>query len=77
MTGAQQGFEDRAERVADDERKIQKEIEAKEKRSFKADDDAPPQTGAGSPARDPAKATMASHSAALNAEGQSQYMAAP
>jgi NAD(P)-dependent dehydrogenase (short-subunit alcohol dehydrogenase family) len=46
MTGAQQGFEDRAERVADDERKIQKEIEAKEKRSFKADDDAPPQTGA-------------------------------
>lgn len=46
MTGAQQGFEDRAERVADDERKIQKEIEAKEKRSFKSDDDAPPQTGA-------------------------------
>ncbi len=47
MTGAQQGFEDRAERVADDERKIQNEIEAKEKRSFdEGDDDAPPQTGA-------------------------------
>jgi NAD(P)-dependent dehydrogenase (short-subunit alcohol dehydrogenase family) len=47
MANTQQGFEDRAERVADDERKIQDEVEAKEKRSFKGEDDAPqPQTGA-------------------------------
>jgi NAD(P)-dependent dehydrogenase (short-subunit alcohol dehydrogenase family) len=47
MAGTQQGFEARAERVAHDERRIQDEAEAKEKRSFKAEDDEPPpQTGA-------------------------------
>ena len=47
MANTQQGFEQRAEHVADDQRKIQDEIEAKEKRSFQAEeDDAPPQTGA-------------------------------
>jgi len=47
MANTQQGFEARAERVAEGERKIQDEVEAKEKRSFKGEDDeAPPQTGA-------------------------------
>lgn len=47
MASTQQGFEDRAERVAEDERRIQDEVEAKEKRSFKGRDDGPPpQTGA-------------------------------
>jgi NAD(P)-dependent dehydrogenase (short-subunit alcohol dehydrogenase family) len=47
MANTQEGFENRAERIADDERRIQREVEAKEKRSFKGEDDAPPpQTGA-------------------------------
>jgi NAD(P)-dependent dehydrogenase (short-subunit alcohol dehydrogenase family) len=48
MASQQPGFESRAERVADDERAIQREVEAKEERSFKGDggDEAPPQTGA-------------------------------
>jgi hypothetical protein len=33
MANTQQGFEARAERVADHERRIQDEVEAKEKRS--------------------------------------------
>lgn len=48
MTGGERTFEARAERVADDERAIQDQVEAKEKRSFKSgkDEDTPPQTGA-------------------------------
>ena len=48
MASTQQGFESRAERVADDERKIQDEVDAKEARSFepKSKDETPPQTGA-------------------------------
>jgi NAD(P)-dependent dehydrogenase (short-subunit alcohol dehydrogenase family) len=48
MGSTEQGFEDRAERVADHERKIQQGIDAKEQRSFQEDEDKapPPQTGA-------------------------------
>jgi NAD(P)-dependent dehydrogenase (short-subunit alcohol dehydrogenase family) len=47
MANTQQDFGDRAERVADDERRIQDKVEAKEKRSFQGEDDGPPpQTGA-------------------------------
>ncbi|WP_296599756.1 SDR family oxidoreductase [Phenylobacterium sp.] len=47
MANTQQGFETRAERVAEDERRIQDGIEAKEARSFQSDGDQPPaQTGA-------------------------------
>jgi len=47
MTGGERTFEQQAGRVADDERAIQDQVEAKEARSFKPDeDDAPPQTGA-------------------------------
>jgi NAD(P)-dependent dehydrogenase (short-subunit alcohol dehydrogenase family) len=47
MANTQQGLEARAERVAEDERRIQDEIEAKEQRSFKSKpEEAPPQTGA-------------------------------
>jgi NAD(P)-dependent dehydrogenase (short-subunit alcohol dehydrogenase family) len=47
MAGTEQGAQGRAEHVADKEREIQDDIEAKEKRSFKPEDDeAPPQTGA-------------------------------
>jgi len=48
MANTQQGFEERAEQVAEDERRIQREVEAKEKRSFQSEEgeDAPPQTGA-------------------------------
>jgi len=48
MANTQQGFEQRAERVADNERQIQDEVDAKEARSFepKDKDDTPPQTGA-------------------------------
>jgi NAD(P)-dependent dehydrogenase (short-subunit alcohol dehydrogenase family) len=45
MANAQQGFEARADRVADHERDIQKEVERTEKRSFQGDQP-PPQTGA-------------------------------
>jgi NAD(P)-dependent dehydrogenase (short-subunit alcohol dehydrogenase family) len=48
MPNTQKGFEDRAQQVADEGREIQREVEAKEKRSFRSDqDDEPqPQTGA-------------------------------
>ena len=48
MSGGERTFEQQARRVADDERAIQDQVEAKEARSFKPgeDDDAPPQTGA-------------------------------
>lgn len=47
MANDPQSFEAAAERVADDERRIQDGIEAKEARSFQSDDDQPPpQTGA-------------------------------
>jgi NAD(P)-dependent dehydrogenase (short-subunit alcohol dehydrogenase family) len=46
MASQQPGFEGGAERVADDERDIQQEVEAKEKRAFNGGDEAPPQTGA-------------------------------
>lgn len=47
MASTQQGFEDRAGRVADAEREIQKNVEAEEKRSFQdTPDQPPPQTGA-------------------------------
>ncbi|HEY0649161.1 SDR family oxidoreductase [Phenylobacterium sp.] len=48
MATTQKGFEDRAHQVADEGREIQREVEAKEKRSFRSDqdDEPPPQTGA-------------------------------
>jgi len=47
MANTQQGFEDRAKRVADDGRQIQDEVGAKETRSFEGENDkSPPQTGA-------------------------------
>ncbi len=47
MANDPQSFEAAADRVADDERRIQDGIEAKEARSFQSDDDQPPpQTGA-------------------------------
>jgi NAD(P)-dependent dehydrogenase (short-subunit alcohol dehydrogenase family) len=48
MANTQQGFEDGARKVADDEREIQREVEAKEARSFQSgdQDETPPQTGA-------------------------------
>jgi NAD(P)-dependent dehydrogenase (short-subunit alcohol dehydrogenase family) len=48
MTNTPQGFEQRADRIADQERDIQRQIDVKEQRSFKGDgeDEAPPQTGA-------------------------------
>jgi NAD(P)-dependent dehydrogenase (short-subunit alcohol dehydrogenase family) len=47
MANTQQGFEQDAKRVADQEREIQDQVEAKEQRSFKSgEDEPPPQTGA-------------------------------
>ena len=48
MSHTEQPHEQRAERIADDERRIQRDAEAKEERSFEpeGDDEAPPQTGA-------------------------------
>jgi len=48
MANTQQGFEQRAERTADEAREVQDRIEAKEKRSFESEDkdEQPPQTGA-------------------------------
>ncbi|HEX3700850.1 MAG TPA: SDR family oxidoreductase [Phenylobacterium sp.] len=49
MTSEHEGFRQEAERTADDERKIQGEIDAREQRSFAPDgkdDEKPPQTGA-------------------------------
>ncbi|HET6970302.1 MAG TPA: SDR family oxidoreductase [Phenylobacterium sp.] len=49
MSSTDQGFEGRAERVADHERQIQDRIDTKESRSFQGDEahsDKPPQTGA-------------------------------
>ena len=48
MADTQQGFEQDARRVADAEREVQDQVEAKEKRSFQSDEggEPPPQTGA-------------------------------
>jgi NAD(P)-dependent dehydrogenase (short-subunit alcohol dehydrogenase family) len=49
MTSEQEGFRQEAERTAENERKIQHEIDAKEQRSFQPkgeEDETPPQTGA-------------------------------
>lgn len=47
MTHSEPNFEARGERIADHQRAIQKDVEAREKRAFQGDeDDAPPQTGA-------------------------------
>ncbi|MFZ5721882.1 MAG: SDR family oxidoreductase [Pseudomonadota bacterium] len=47
MANTQQGFEQRAEQIAEQGREIQDDAERREKRSFQGEDDeAPPQTGA-------------------------------
>src|SRR5436190_21638811 len=47
MSNTERGFEEQARKVAENERAIQDDVERREKRSFKAEDEEPPpQTGA-------------------------------